>query len=236
MSTGVSGSIGVSGSTWSYSSIKTFAQCPRKYYHLKVAKDVIDKGSTATIYGQELHKAAENYIKDSQKNKVAIDLKFAFIQELLDRLNAIEGVKHCELRLGIRKVGTTYEPCNFFDKDAWWRGVADLVVVQEELAFSVDYKTSKNARYADTKQLDVVAAAIFTHFPKIKKIKSALAFVVSKDFIHKEHYSELRDSYFNTFSSELDQLANAHETGVWNALSSPLCKFCPVYNCEHNRR
>ena len=49
---------------WSYSSIKTFDQCPRKYFHLKVLKDVKDSGSDATIYGQEVHKAAEDYVKD----------------------------------------------------------------------------------------------------------------------------------------------------------------------------
>ena len=36
---------------WSYSSIKTFDQCPKKYYHLKIAKDVQDGDTTATVYG-----------------------------------------------------------------------------------------------------------------------------------------------------------------------------------------
>lgn len=110
------------------------------------------------------------------------------------------------------------------------------MVINGEMAFSVDYKTSKNAKYADTKQLDAIAAALFIHFPELKKIKSALAFVVSKEFIHKEHHTELRDSYFNTFEPELDRLAAAEETGVWNASSGPLCKFCPVHHCEHQRR
>jgi hypothetical protein len=136
----------------------------------------------------------------------------------------------------VRKTDTGYEPCGFFDKDVWWRGVADLVIVQGELGFSVDYKTSKNAKYADTKQLDVVAAALFTHFPQIKKIKSALAFVVSNEFIRKEHVAELRDSYFASFDPELDRLATAQESGVWNTNTTPLCKFCPVVSCEHNRK
>ena len=49
--------------TWSYSSLKTFEQCPKKYFHLKVVKDVKDQGSEATIYGQEVNKAAEDFIK-----------------------------------------------------------------------------------------------------------------------------------------------------------------------------
>jgi hypothetical protein len=111
-----------------------------------------------------------------------------------------------------------------------------VVVVQDEVAFSLDYKTGKNAKYADLKQLDVLAAALFTHFPQIKKIKSALAFVVSNEFIHKEHFAEMRNSYFAMFEPELDRLAAAQETGVWNTNTGPLCKFCPVVSCEHNRK
>jgi CRISPR/Cas system-associated exonuclease Cas4 (RecB family) len=218
--------------TWSYSSLKTFEQCPKKYYHLKVVKDVKDEGSEATLYGQELHKAAEDYIKEDK----AIPPKFSYIQDTVDAIKNIPGEKHCELKLGVRKTDTGYEPCDFFAKDVWWRGIGDVVVVQDELAFSLDYKTSKNAKYADLKQLDILAAALFTHFPQVKRIKSALAFVVSNEFIHKEHVADMRDYYFSTFEPELDRLAAAQETGVWNTNTGPLCRFCPVVSCEHNRK
>lgn len=218
--------------TWSYSSIKTFDQCPKKYYHLRIAKDVKDSGSEATMYGQELHKAAEDYIKAD----TPIPPKFKFVTPVVDSVKNIPGEKHCELKLGVKKTPTGYEPCGFFDKDVWWRGISDVVVMQGDMAYSLDYKTSKNAKYADLKQLDLVAAALFTHFPHLKKIKSALAFVVSNEFVQKEHFWELRDSYFSTFDPELDRLAAAQETGVWNTNTGPLCRFCPVTTCEHNRK
>ncbi len=218
--------------TWSYSSLKTFEQCPKKYYHLKVVKDVKDEGSEATLYGQELHKAAEDYLKEG----TPIPPKFGYVQDTVDAIKNIPGEKHCELKLGVRKTDTGYEPCGFFDKDVWWRGIGDVIVVQDELAFSLDYKTSKNAKYADLKQLDILAAALFTHFPQVKKIKSALAFVVSNEFVHKEPFAAMRDSYFAAFEPDLDRLATAQETGVWNTNTGPLCKFCPVVSCEHNRK
>lgn len=218
--------------TWSYSSLKTFEQCPKKYYHLRVAKDVKDEGSEATIYGQEVHKAAEDYIKLG----TPIPKKFVFLQDICDAFNIIDGEKHCELKLGVKRTPTGYEPCGFFDTGVWWRGIGDLVIINGTLAFSIDYKTSKNAKYADMKQLDVLAAALFTHFPQVERIKSALVFVVSGEFIHKEHEAHLRDSYFSTFDEGLDRLAVAQESGVWNANSGPLCKFCPVTSCEHNRK
>ena len=219
---------------WSYSSIKTFDQCPKKYYHLKIAKDVKDSGSTATLYGKELHKAAEDFIKDG----VAIPAKFAFIQPVLDSLVKIEGEKHCELELGVAKRDGKFAPCAFSAKDAWWRGIADLLIVNEakQTAYLVDYKTSKNAKYADTKQLDLLAGAVFTHFPKIMEIKSALLFVVSNEIVKKKHEFMMQTSYLNSMGSELSRLEAAVKTNVWNPVSGPLCKFCPVSSCAHNKK
>jgi len=217
---------------WSYSSIKTFDQCPKKYYHLKVLKDVKDEGSDATVYGNEAHKAAEEFIKLG----VPLPAKFSYLQKILNSLNAIQGEKHCELELGIAVTDKGYVPCAFSDTGRWWRGIADLLIINGESAFLVDYKTSKNAKYADTKQLDVLAGAVFTHYPQLKKLKSALAFVVSNEFVRKEHTADMAKSYLATFTNELERLAGAEETGVWNAKSSPLCAYCPVTKCEHHRR
>ena len=216
---------------WSYSSLKTFEQCPKKYHHLKILKDVKDKGSAATLYGSQVHSAAEEYVKSG----TPLPLKFKFLSSFMKSIDALPGDKLTELKLGVAKTETGYAPTKFFAKDVWWRGIADLVIIQGTTALSIDYKTSKNTRYADTKQLDAVAAALFVHYPHLTKIKSALAFVVSNDFIHKKHVAEMRDSYFAAFTPELDRLAGAEESGVWNAISGPLCAYCPVVSCEHNR-
>ena len=219
---------------WSYSSIKTFDQCPKKYHHLRILKDYKDEDSTATIYGKELHKAAEDYIKDG----TPIPPRFSFMAEVLGALQKIEGEKHCEIKMGIAKRDGKFVPCDFFAKDVWWRGIADLLIINEEkqTAYLVDYKTSKNAKYADTKQLDLLAGAIFTHYPKVMEIKSALLFVVSNEIVKKKHEFMMRLSYLNSMEPELTRLEAAIKTNVWNPVSSPLCKFCPVSSCAHNRK
>lgn len=215
---------------WSYSSLKTFQQCPKKYYHLKVAKDIKDPPTTATMYGQSVHKAAEDFVKDS----TPIPEKFSYIQPFMDTLAAIPGEKYVELELGLTE---DLKPCAFNAEAVWWRGIADLVVIDaaKELAYSVDYKTSKSARYADKQQLDLVAAALFAHFPKIKRVKSALLFVVSKEFVRAEHVAELKEAYVDKLRPDLARIEAAMENGVWNPVTGPLCKFCPVKQCEHNR-
>ncbi len=216
--------------SWSYSAIKTFDQCPRKYFHLKVAKDTKDEGGPAALYGTQVHEAAEHYVK----NGTPIPAKFSYVEPVVKALNALPGDKHCELKLGVRKAGGKFEPCGFFDKDVWWRGIVDLLVVNGSKGVVVDYKTGKSARYADMKQLDLMAAGVFAHYPGVKRIKSALVYVVSDDLVRKIHVRDLQKEYFSVFDNELERLASAHATGVWNAKTGPLCGYCPVLTCEHN--
>ncbi len=213
---------------WSYSSISTFKQCPKKYYHLKVAKDVKEKPSEAMRYGNALHKAAELFIKDGTPLG-----KFSFMQRTMDSLLRIKGEPHCELRLGVAKEEDEYTPTTFYGKDVWWRGIVDLIIINGEKGFMVDYKSGKSAKYADTKQLDLMAGAAFVNYPELKEIKSALAFVVADDIIVKTHTAPKRSDYMAVFDGELDRLEGAHESGVWNAVPTPLCGWCPVKSCEH---
>jgi hypothetical protein len=214
---------------WSYSSIKTFDQCPKKYFHLKIVKDVKDIPGEAADYGTAVHEAAELFIKDG----TPIPEKFAYMRPIVEPLAAKQGTKHTELRLGVSKTDTGYEPTTFFAKDVWWRGIVDLLIVNGSTAYMIDYKTGKSAKYADMKQLDLMAGAIFVHYPEVQKIKSALAFVVSNEFPKKVHVREKLDQYFNVFNDQLDQLEVAMDNGIWNAKTSPLCGWCPVKQCEH---
>ena len=218
--------------TWSYSKVNSFKQCPKKYYHMYVKKDVKDTGSVATRYGNLVHKAAEEYIKDGSE----LPKKYDFMQRTLDTFNNIKGDKHCEIRLGVAKYDDVYEPTKFFAKNVWYRGIANLLIINEDKAYLIDYKTGKSANYADTKQLDLLAGAVFINFPEVKKIKSALSFVVCKKFISKEHTADMYKAYINVFDELLERIEVAAKEDVWNAVESGLCKFCPVTSCEHNRR
>lgn len=214
---------------WSYSSIKTFDQCPKKYYHLKIAKDVVDTPGPEAVYGTEAHAAAEAYIKEG----TPIPGKYSVMRPAVEALAELPGDKYCELELGVRLSDTGYEPCKFAGEDVWYRGIIDLLIVNGSKAHLIDYKTGKNARYADTKQLDLMAGAVFVHFPEVTRIKAGLVFVVSDEFVRKEYRRDEGDP-LNVFNEQLDRLEAALENGVWNAKSGPLCGWCPVGDrCEH---
>ena len=215
---------------WSYSSLSLFKPCPRKYYRLKVVKDVVEPEGDYLIYGKEVHKAAEEYIRDGKE----IPPQFAFIKGYLDILNKIDGTKLCEYQMGLTK---SVEPCGFFDKNVWWRGVADLLVISGDTAFLVDYKTGKSAKYADTKQLEILSLAVFKHFPEVKHIKAGLLFVVSREFIQCEFFPDSQKALWVNWFEDLQRLEKSYESSVWNPQPNFTCRnHCPVEDCEYHGR
>lgn len=214
--------------TWSYSSITVFKQCPRKYYHLKVAKDVKEPEAEHLIYGTEVHKAAEDYVRDGTE----IPQKYAFIKPQVDILLNIKGTRLCEYKMGLT---ADVEACDFFAENVWWRGIADLLIIDEDSAYLIDYKTGKSAKYADTKQLELLSLAVFRHFPKVKSIKAGLLFVVSKEFVQAEYTPENQKDGWLGWFGEIQMLEACYESDTWNAKPNFSChKFCPITDCEHN--
>lgn len=215
---------------WSYSSLKLFEQCPRRYQAEKVTKEVPFTQNEAALYGEQLHKAAEEYIRDGKP----IDPRFEFIKPYLDKLNAIEGVKFCELKLGVKRTDGRLMACDFFDPEVWFRGVADLVIIGGDRAWVVDYKSGKSAKYADVRQLALMAAALFLKYPEIKKIKTSLLFVVSKEFIKEDFEKEYGLSVFSELHGLLTAREAAYKADVWNPRPNGLCaRWCPVKSCAH---
>ena len=216
---------------WSFSSIKLYDTCPKKYESERVTKEVGYQETEATLYGTELHLAAEEYIRDGKE----IDPRFKFIKPYLDKLNAIPGEKLCEIKLGVKKHEGRLVACDFFDDDVWFRGVADLVILDGDKAWIVDYKSGKSAKYADIKQLALMAAAMFLKHPEIKKIKTSLLFVVSKEFIKEDFVKEWGLEIFSKYDELLTQREMAYTSGVFNAKPNGLCRqWCGTLSCAHN--
>lgn len=213
---------------WSFSSLKTFTTCPKKYYHLKVAKDTKEPEGEAAMYGKVVHEVAERYVRDG----TPIDPKYGFIQPALDSLLQIPGEKFCELKLALNE---KLEPCDFFDPACWFRGVADLLIVNHEKgeARVVDYKLGKS-KYADLGQLELMALAVFKIFPHVKKVKGGLLFLTEDKFVPSLYETDQQHRYWSHWMPTVAMLEGAHSSGIWNAKPNGLCKnYCWVTSCAH---
>jgi len=216
--------------TWSHSSLKDYEGCPRRYHEVKVLKNYPFKDTDATIYGKELHTAAELYIKEG----TPLPPQFAFLQGTLDALMAKPGRKLCEHQMGVTK---DLKPCGFMDKEVWVRGIADLLIIDDEnlTARVVDYKSGNN-KYPDREQLKLMALMVFAHFPHIRRVSGALLFVVKEDIAKASFMVGEAEEYWWDYRERVARIEQAHETGVWNPKPTPLCGWCPVTTCEHNRK
>lgn len=218
-------------SPWSYSGLKKFKTCPKQYYEVKVAQNFKEPEFTeATRYGKSFHSAAEEYVRDG----TPLPEHFAYAKQHLDMLRNIPGGKYCEYEMALTK---DLVPCGFTDPNAWCRGIADLLIVNEEkrVARVVDYKTGKSAKYADPAQLELMALMVFKHFPNIRVVKGGLLFVVANDFRRATYEIENEKTYWRTWMQDVGRLEQAHKTGVWNPNPSGLCRrHCVVASCPHN--
>ena len=216
---------------WSYSALKDFENCARRYHEVRILKRYKERETEQKLYGDELHKAAEAYAKTKQ----ALPEKFAFMQPLIDTLLAKEGKVYPEHQMALT---IEYEPCDWWDKRVWVRGKADLLIIDDaqHMAWMVDYKTGKN-KDPDKDQLDLLTLLIFEHFPNIVQVNSALAFVVNEAFVkHKRFLTEREDLWWR-YLERIAKLEKANEAGVWNPQPSGLCKkHCAVLSCEYNGR
>lgn len=218
--------------SWSFSSIKTFEQCPKKYFHLKVVKDYAeDQNVEHLLYGTEFHKAAEDYINGNS----SFPEKFKFAKSSLDNLKNRPGQKLCEYEMGLT---ANLEPCGFKDPNVWWRGIADLIILEDNgVARVLDYKTGSSAKYADKGQLELMALAMFKHFPQVQSIKAGLLFVVAKTFVKASYSKHDEAELWEKWLKNYGRMKTAHEKNVWNPHPSGLCKkHCVVLSCSHNGR
>ena len=212
---------------WSYSGLKDFSNCPKQYHQVKVLKKFTKRPTQQMLYGTELHTTLANYVKDG----TPLAKNYERYKKQLDPLRDMEGIKYPEHRMAI-----TYdkEPCTFGAKNYWARGIADLLVVDGDHAFIVDYKTGSN-KYPDPKQLQLMALMAFAHFPEVNHIKAGLLFVAHEHFVTSEYTREKIDEYWQDFYWELERMRLSYENDSWQANPTPLCGWCPVHTCEHHK-
>ena len=213
--------------TWSFSSLKEYINCPKKYQEVRILKNYKFIDTPQTIYGKEVHEALELYVRDGKP----LAKNYLRFKKMVDTLIAIPGVKYPEYKMALTK---KMEQCDFDDDNRWVRGIADLVIVDGDQAYIIDYKTGSN-KYPDTKQLKLMAVMAFVCFPKVNKIKAGLLFCMKNSFVQESYTREDIHKSWKSFQTPLDRLTNSYTFNTWTPNPTPLCGWCPVETCSHHR-
>lgn len=211
---------------WSHSALKDYENCARKYHEVRVLKKYKQEDTEQTLYGKELHAAAELYVKEGQE----FPKKFEFMKPIVDALLKKPGAKHAELQLAVDE---QLMPCDWKSPRAWVRGIIDLLILDEKKAWVVDYKTGSN-KYPDVDQLTLMSLLIFAHYPHIAEVQSALVFVVKEGFVKSSMQRVDAEKHWWKYRERVGKIEASHTHSVWNPKPSGLCPWCPVTSCEQH--
>lgn len=229
---------------WSYSKLKNFEVCPKRHFHIDIAKDVKEDESEELAYGNQLHNAIAARIEKG----TALPKPFSHMEAWCHYIATTPGVNLVERKYAIRE---DFSPCrkangaeDFFSKQAWYRGIADVVKLFPDesapvVALAIDWKTGKIKE--DGVQLALMAQCLFSHYPTLQKIRTD--FVWLKESTDPHNAVVTRADFtradmvgvWNGLSSRVKSLKHAYDTQSFPANPNPLCrKWCPVRKCPHH--
>lgn len=212
----------------SFSALNNFESCPKKFWHLRVKRDVKEVEGEALRYGKRVHTALEKYVGKGEP----LPKEFEHLAQYVDRFRHFSGEKHCEMEVAITE---QYKPAGWWDKDVWLRAKLDLVVIGDKTALLVDYKTGKMKDDGFT-QLKLAAAMLMLFFKQIEKVTMAYLWTEHNGVVTSEVFS--RSDFiriWNELMPRLDAFERAHREHEFPPIPSGLCKrHCPVLSCPYN--
>ena len=225
----------------SFSRLSTFEQCQQKFDYLYVSKAVKDSDNQYTIYGNRVHEALEKYGKaveanDAEAHQILSDGEaFKEVEKFLPLVNRITGQpgqKLFEFQMTIRR---DFTPCDWFATDAWLRSIADVLVINKNVAFVIDWKTGKIKM--NPTQLKLFALMVMEHFPAVDTVKTAFVWLAHDDMTVDVYHRGQKQEMWDSLLPRLNAVQETVDLGVFKASPSGLCGWCPAKGiCPSARR
>lgn len=203
----------------SYSKADCFRQCPHKFEKLHVEKSVMDTGSDATRYGERVHKSLERYGKSGDPSHLTRETEQW--KGIVDNILRREGEKFFELKMAI---DADHNKVEWFSKKTWFRAIADVLIIDGETAYYVDWKTGKVKD--DMTQLMISAAMVFFLYPQVKTVKGAFVWLAYDQVTGATYNREHLDVMWERLCAQFDKVQEAIDLGVFEAKPSRLCNWC----------
>jgi hypothetical protein len=215
---------------FSFSSLTSFETCSKRYYHTKVAKDVVEGQTEATIWGSKVHEHLEQRVRDG---KPLPDM-LAGYEKIVGPIANHPGEKLVERQMAINEA---LQPTGWFAQDTWCRGIVDVGVVNGPRALLLDWKTG--VRKPDLTQLKLFAGLAFATYPDVKVVNTGFVWLKHGVIDKKEYTREDVPMIWQEFIPRAQRLQRAYEENKFPPKPSGLCKkYCsvPHHKCEFSGR
>lgn len=208
----------------SYSAIKMYDNCPKRYNMQRVTKEVKDIQGEASLYGERVHKQLEDRLNGTQ----LLPPESVKYEALVEAFSTMDGELLVEQELTLN---ASLEPTGWWSDDAWLRSKLDVLILNGEDALVADWKTGK--RRPDFFQLELFALQTFKHHPQIQRVKSVFVWLKDMQMDHEVYTRDDLPSLWDKLLSKITLIEKSLEHNNWPAKPSGLCPWCPAKNvCE----
>ena len=221
--------------SWSYSKLKNFESCPKRFWHVDIKKDFREEEGEQLQWGNAVHKGLANTISKGD----VLPVGMTHFLKWVDRIVTGPGNQRIlvEQQLAIDE---NFGPTKWFDSDAkraglkspWYRGIGDVIKIIGPVALIIDWKTGKILE--DAPQLALMAACVFAHHPDVQKVRSEFVWLKEDATTRADFDRNEMAAVWKNLWPRIEALKHAHETTTYPAKPGRLCRrYCPVTSCPH---
>jgi len=208
----------------SFSRLSTFEQCPAQFDYLYVSKRVVNQSNEHSDYGDRVHKVLEAKGKGELDETALSDEGKQTLERwgaLVDKVVSRSGDKYFEHQMAVNR---NLAPVEWFAPDVWIRSIADVLVVDGETAYCLDYKTGKVKE--NPTQLQLFAAMVFWHFPNVQTVKTSFIWLKFDEVTNAKYERRFLDSLWRALEPRFDKVQEVINLGVFETKPSGLCPWC----------
>lgn len=209
---------------WSYSRIDSSETCPRKFWHLNVAKDLKEPESSYQIEGKETHDAFKFYFKNGKP----LPLHLRHHEPVLKKIAAMPGEKVVEQQIAL---DANWQPTDWFSKTAWLRVISDLTQLNGPAAVVWDWKTGKQKD--DFTQLRLNAAVTMHLAPEVNAVKMAYYWTKTRNITSAVMTRAELPEFWGTMLGRVQTYQSMYDTENFPPRPNPYCKGCIVKTCQY---
>lgn len=212
---------------WSYSAIKAFEDCARRYFLTKVSKEVKEQMTPQTTWGNEVHKALEYRVSYNRPLPESMVQYETLMAKIIAKANG--GQIRAEQKMALNR---NLQPTEYFAQDVWVRGITDVTILKGATLFNGDYKTGK--RDPVSAQLRLSAALVMAHKPSVQKSVNAFIWLKTGQVDTETVTRAELPNVWQEFAPRVTRLEQAFAQNKFLPRPSGLCRnYCPCTSCEY---
>jgi hypothetical protein len=210
---------------FSYSKLKSYEICPKRYYEIDIKKAWPEDRSAQLSEGEAVHEA----MAEALRGTAPLPAAHSVYQPWIDKVLRTPGELLVECKWAIT---AEYQPTPWMSPRVWLRSVADAVKLDGDAALLLDWKTGRSAN-ADDVQLTLSSLVMFCHFPKLKCIRSDFIWLQEDDKTTQVLYRHEAADAWAEILPRVEKLRQATIEEYFPPTPNRFCKkWCPVKTCE----